>query len=169
MGGLFSRKDLRVVMVGLDGAGKTTIVQRFKGDIKVITKPTLGFTVETVVYKKAKFTIWDLGGQDRYRAMWRDYFTGIHAVIFVVDSEDRGRMDESAHEFKLLMETPELRGLPVLVFANKTDKPGAMFTNEVSSALGLEHLTHRQWCIQASVATEGVGLSEGFDWLHRTL
>ena len=86
---LFGNKQVRILMVGLDAAGKTTILYKLKlGDV-VTTIPTIGFNVETVEYKNIKFTVWDVGGQDRIRPLWRHYFQNTQGLIFVVDSNDR--------------------------------------------------------------------------------
>merc|ERR1711892_782152 len=89
--GLFGKKDMRILMVGLDSAGKTTILYKLKLGEIVTTIPTIGFNVETVEYKNIGFTVWDVGGQDKIRPLWRHYFQNTQAVIFVVDSNDRER------------------------------------------------------------------------------
>merc|ERR1719500_1907954 len=88
----------RILMVGLDGAGKTTILYKIKHDDDVTTVPTIGFNVETVQYKNIKFTIWDVGGQERIRQLWKYYFQNTQAVIFVVDAADRQRLKKEARE-----------------------------------------------------------------------
>ena len=84
----------RVVMVGLDAAGKTTLLYKLKMGEAVRTIPTIGFNVETVAHKKVDFTVWDVGGQDKIRRLWHHYYLGTNAVIFVVDSNDRERIEE---------------------------------------------------------------------------
>merc|ERR1711860_8695 len=88
----------RILMVGLDGAGKTTILYKIKLDDDVTTVPTIGFNVETVQLRNIKFTIWDVGGQDKIRQLWKHYFQNTQAVIFVVDSADRVRLEKEAKE-----------------------------------------------------------------------
>uniref|UniRef100_A0A8C6P8M0 ADP ribosylation factor 5 n=1 Tax=Nothobranchius furzeri TaxID=105023 RepID=A0A8C6P8M0_NOTFU len=89
---LFGKKQMRILMVGLDAAGKTTILYKLKLGEIVTTIPTIGFNVETVEYKNICFTVWDVGGQDKIRPLWRHYFQNTQGLIFVVDSNDRERV-----------------------------------------------------------------------------
>merc|ERR1712151_158705 len=91
---LFAKKEMRILMVGLDAAGKTTILYKLKLGEIVTTIPTIGFNVETVEYKNISFTVWDVGGQDKIRPLWRHYYQNTQGVIFVVDSNDRERIDD---------------------------------------------------------------------------
>lgn len=163
-------------MVGLDAAGKTTILYKLKLGEVVTTIPTIGFNVETVNYKKINFTVWDVGGQDKIRPLWRHYYQNTQGVIFVVDSNDRDRIDDSKdyehsakEELQRMLAEDELRDAVLLVFANKQDLPNAMKVNEVSERLNLDRLRNRQWHIQPTSAPTGDGLYEGLDWLSATL
>ncbi|XP_056280493.1 ADP-ribosylation factor 4 isoform X2 [Pseudoliparis swirei] len=141
----FGKKQMRILMVGLDAAGKTTILYKLKLGEIVTTIPTIGFNVETVEYKNICFTVWDVGGQDKIRPLWRHYFqnTQIH--------ED------------------ELKEAVLLVFANKQDLPNAMAVSELTDKLGLHSLRSKTWHVQATCATQGTGLYEGLDWLSNEL
>ncbi len=86
------------LIVGLDAAGKTTILYKLKLGEIVTTIPTIGFNVETVEYKNISFTVWDVGGQDKIRPLWRHYFQNTQGLIFVVDSNDRERVGEAREE-----------------------------------------------------------------------
>ncbi|KAA8593280.1 hypothetical protein FQN60_009396 [Etheostoma spectabile] len=108
----------------------------------------MGFNVETVEYKNISFTVWDVGGQHIIRPLWRHYFTNTQGMIFVVDSNDPERIKEAVDELHKMLEEDELRGVALLVFANKQDLPRAM-----------------SWSVQASCAVSGTGLVEGLDWL----
>jgi ADP-ribosylation factor protein 1 len=165
----FGKKELRILMVGLDAAGKTTILYKLKLGEVVTTIPTIGFNVETVEYKKISFTVWDVGGQDKIRPLWRHYYQNTHGLIFVVDSNDRERIDQAKDELHRMLNEEELRDAVVLVFANKQDLPNAMPVHEVTEKLGLNSMSHRQWFVQSTCATTGDGLYEGLDWLSRTL
>jgi ADP-ribosylation factor protein 1 len=165
----FGKKELRILMVGLDAAGKTTILYKLKLGEVVTTIPTIGFNVETVEYKKISFTVWDVGGQDKIRPLWRHYYQNTHGLIFVVDSNDRERIDQAKDELHRMLNEEELRDAVVLVFANKQDLPNAMPVHEVTEKLGLNSMAHRQWFVQSTCATTGDGLYEGLDWLSRTL
>merc|ERR1739848_510905 len=117
-------------MVGLDAAGKTTILYKLKLGEVVTTIPTIGFNVETVEYKNINFTVWDVGGQDKIRPLWRHYYQNTQGIIFVVDSADKDRIGD-----------------------NETGAPGELTVNEVSSKLKLGAIKNRQWFIQGCCAT----------------
>jgi len=152
-------------MLGLDAAGKTTILYKLKLGEVVSTIPTIGFNVETVQYKNIHFTVWDVGGQDKIRPLWRHYFQNTQGLIFVVDSIDRDRVNEARDELQRMLKETDLRDANLLVIANKQDLTGAYTTGELSEILGLHALRERHWNIQAACATSGDGLYEGLDWL----
>uniref|UniRef100_A0A1A8S201 ADP-ribosylation factor n=1 Tax=Nothobranchius rachovii TaxID=451742 RepID=A0A1A8S201_9TELE len=166
---LFGKKQMRILMVGLDAAGKTTILYKLKLGEIVTTIPTIGFNVETVEYKNICFTVWDVGGQDKIRPLWRHYFQNTQGLIFVVDSNDRERVAESAEELSKMIQEDELKEAVLLVFANKQDLPNAMGVSELTDKLGLHGLRNRTWHVQATCATQGTGLYEGLDWLSNEL
>lgn len=163
--GLIAKQDVRILMVGLDAAGKTTILYKLKLGEIVTTIPTIGFNVETVEYKNIKFTVWDVGGQDKLRSLWRHYFQSTSGVIFVVDSNDRERIGQAKDELHKMLLEDELRDAVLLVFANKQDLPHAMPCSEITEKLGLRQLRQRHWYIQGACAHSGEGLYEGLDWL----
>jgi len=158
-------KPQRIVMLGLDNGGKTTILYKLKMGEVVSTTPTIGFNVETVTRKNVTFSVWDVGGQDQIRGLWRHYFLNTQAVIFVVDSNDPTRLREARDELWKVLESPELSNAVVLVFANKQDYPDALKSDEISNRLELSKVKLQPWHIQAACATTGQGLDEGFDWL----
>eukprot|EP00164_Ancoracysta_twista_P000075 GFYU01000103.1.p2 GENE.GFYU01000103.1~~GFYU01000103.1.p2 ORF type:complete len:181 (+),score=46.91 GFYU01000103.1:44-586(+) len=166
---LFGKKEMRILMVGLDAAGKTTILYKLKLGEIVTTIPTIGFNVETVEYKNISFTVWDVGGQDKIRPLWRHYFQNTQGIIFVVDSNDRDRASEARDELHRMLNEDELRDAILLVFANKQDLPNAMTVTDLTDKLGLNQLRQRNWYVQATCATSGDGLYEGLDWLSSNL
>jgi len=89
----FGKKDMRILMLGLDAAGKTTILYKLKLGEVVSSVPTIGFNVECLEYKNIKFTVWDVGGQDKIRLLWKHYYQNTNGLIFVVDSLDKERID----------------------------------------------------------------------------
>uniref|UniRef100_A0A3Q2VF60 ADP-ribosylation factor 5 n=1 Tax=Haplochromis burtoni TaxID=8153 RepID=A0A3Q2VF60_HAPBU len=139
-GRLFGKKQMRILMVGLDAAGKTTILYKLKLGEIVTTIPTIGFNVETVEFKNISFTVWDVGGQDKIRPLWRHYFQNTQGLIFVVDSNDRERVAESAEELSKMLQEDELKDAVLLVFANKQDLPNALSVSELTDKLGLHAL-----------------------------
>nr|ABI14192.1 ADP-ribosylation factor 1 [Pfiesteria piscicida]ABI14193.1 ADP-ribosylation factor 1 [Pfiesteria piscicida]ABI14201.1 ADP-ribosylation factor 1 [Pfiesteria piscicida] len=166
---LVGKQEQRLLMLGLDAAGKTTILYKLKLGEVVTTIPTVGFNVETLEYKNLCFTVWDIGGQDKIRRLWRHYYQGTHGLIYVVDSNDRERVDVAREELQHMLREEEMQDAAVLVFANKQDLPNSMTAAEVAEKLGLQELRRQQWFIQAACAATGEGLYEGLDWLSRTL
>ncbi|XP_008159952.3 ADP-ribosylation factor 5-like [Eptesicus fuscus] len=165
---LFSRifGKMRILMVGLDAAGKTTILYKLKLE-EIVT--TIGFNVETVEYKNICFTVWDVGDQDKIRPLWGYYFQNTQGLIFVVDRNDRERVQGSADELQKMLQEEELWDAVLLVFANKQDMPNAMPVSELTDKLGLQHLRSHTWYIQATCAIQGTGLYDGLDWLSHEL
>ncbi|SGY14111.1 BQ5605_C010g06066 [Microbotryum silenes-dioicae] len=152
---------MRILMLGLDAAGKTTILYKLKLNQSVTTIPTVGFNVETVTYKNVKFNVWDVGGQDKIRPLWRHYYTGTQGLVFVVDSQDRDRIEEARTELHKILNDREMKECLLLVFANKQDLPDAMSPTEVTEKLGLLRMKDRSWYCHPSNALDGDGLFEG--------
>ncbi|KAK3625009.1 ADP-ribosylation factor, Arf Arf6 [Elasticomyces elasticus] len=166
MGKIFGSKEMRLLMLGLDAAGKTTILYKLKLDTDVTTIPTVGFNVETVTYKNTKFNVWDVGGQDKIRPLWRHYFSGTQGLIFVVDSNDSGRLEEAKRELERIIQDREMKDALLLVFANKQDIRGAMTPKQVSDELELDKTAKgHTWKVEPSCATTGEGIFEGLAWL----
>ncbi|XP_040053333.2 E3 ubiquitin-protein ligase TRIM23 isoform X3 [Gasterosteus aculeatus] len=164
------KMEIRVVTLGLDGAGKTTILFKLKQDEFMQPIPTIGFNVETVEYKNLKFTIWDVGGKHKLRPLWKHYYLNTQAVVFVIDSCHRDRLMEAHSELAKLLTEKELRDALLLIFANKQDVPGVVSVEEMTELLSLHKLCcGRSWHIQGCDARSGVGLHEGLDWLSRQL
>ncbi|CAI8617120.1 unnamed protein product [Vicia faba] len=165
----FGNTEMRVVMLGLDAAGKTTILYKLHIGEVLSTVPTIGFNVEKVQYKNVIFTVWDVGGQEKLRALWRHYFNNTDGLIYVVDSLDRERIGKAKQEFQNIINDPFMLNSVILVLANKQDLRGAMTAREVCDGLGLFDLKNRKWHIQSTCALRGDGLYEGLDWLSSTL
>jgi small GTP-binding protein len=161
------KKNVRILMLGLDGAGKTTILYNLKLDEQIVTIPTIGFNVETVTHKNLSFTIWDIGGQDKIRKLWNYYFMNTTALIYVVDANDRERMEEAADELWKILNDDEMIGTPLLVLGNKQDLPQSMSVSEMMDTLRLMTCKSRPWYIQATCAKSGDGIYEGMEWLSK--
>ena len=166
---LLSKKEIRILMVGLDAAGKTTILHQLgkKGEVK--TLPTIGFHVESLDYKNLNFIVFDLGGADKMRLLFRHYYQNTKGLIFVVDSHDRDRIEEAAEELKKMLAEEELKDCCVLIMANKQDLNGALSIDEVTKALGMESLIGRTWFVQGTSGITGQGLEEGLNWMASVL
>ncbi|RMZ71663.1 ADP-ribosylation factor 1 [Pyrenophora seminiperda CCB06] len=162
---IWAKKEIRILILGLDNAGKTTLLYRLKIGEVVTTIPTIGFNVESVTYKNLNFNVWDLGGQTSIRPYWRCYYANTAAVIFVIDSTDIERLTTASEELRAMLNEEELRDAALLVFANKQDQPGAKGAGEISEALRLGELKDRNWSIVACSAVDGSGVQEGMDWL----
>jgi small GTP-binding protein len=166
---IFKKEEIRILIQGLDAAGKTTILYKLKlGDEVVTTIPTIGFNVETISYKNIDITCWDVGGRDKIRPLWRHYYKNTNALIWVVDSNDVERMEVTKDEMMRTLKEDELNYIPLLVFCNKQDLPNAMSPLNVAEALELNKFT-RSWFIQGCSATSGDGLYDGLDWLSTAI
>lgn len=162
--------EMRVVTLGLDDAGKTSILFKMKQNEFITTIPTIGFNVETVEYKNVKLTIWDVGGQNKIRPLWKHYYLNTQAVIFVLDSNNKDRLQEAYNELAKLVQEKELKEASLLIFANKQDLPNCLSIEELTENYGLFKLCcNRSWHIQACDANTGMGLEEGLEWLSRQI
>ena len=154
---------------GLDAAGKTTVLYKLKLGEVVTTIPTIGFNVETVECKNISFTAWDVGGRDKIRPLERFYYRNMQGMIFVVDSNDRDRIEAASDELHRILGEDELRDIKIVVFANKQDLPNAMTKEELVEKLALNKLKTHAWHIEATCATTGDGLYEGLEWLSTAI
>jgi len=164
----FGKKEARILMLGLDAAGKTTIVYKLKLGEVLNSIPTIGFNVETVEFKNIKFMVWDIGGQDKLRNLWRHYYPNTQGLIFVVDSSDRMRVETAKQELHKMLAEEDLKDAVVLVFANKQDL-GVMSVAEVIDKMDLASLRGRDWFCQGTSAHTGTGLYEGLEWMAKKL
>ncbi|KAE9466976.1 hypothetical protein C3L33_01113, partial [Rhododendron williamsianum] len=182
-------KEMRILMVGLDNSGKTTIVLKINGEDTSVISPTLGFNIKTITYNKYTLNIWDVGGQRTIRSYWRNYFEQTDGLVWVVDSSDLRRLDDCKFELHNLLKEERLSGASLLILANKQDIHGALSPHEIAKVreaclqfliglseslsciykmqvLNLEGLDKtRHWEIVGCSAYTGAGLLEGFDWL----
>ena len=123
---------MRLLMLGLDNAGKTTVVKKFNGEDIDLIAPTLGFNIKTLEYRGFKLNIWDVGGQTSLRSYWRNYFEQTDGLVWVVDSADRARLQDCKAELQVLLQQERLAGATLLVFANKQDIDGALSQEEIA-------------------------------------
>ena len=150
---IFGKREMRLLMVGLDAAGKTTILYKLKLGEIVTTIPTIGkatvpsgltvavgFNVESVEYRGVVFTVWDVGGQDKIRPLWRHYYQNTQGLIFVVDSNDRERVGEARDELHRMLQEDELRDAVLLIFANKQ----VLYLPQILISISSHHITFSQ-------------------------
>jgi ADP-ribosylation factor-like protein 2 len=162
-------KEMRLLVLGLDNAGKTTIIKKFNGeDINEIS-PTLGFNIKTLEYESFKLNVWDIGGQKTIRSYWRNYFEQTDGLIWVVDSSDKMRLDDTKMELHSLLRQEKLMGATLLIFCNKQDIEGSLTCDQIKKHLELDDISTRHWGIIGCSARTGDGLLEGIDWLVRDI
>lgn len=166
---LFPNIECRTLMLGLDGAGKTTILYKLKLNETVNTIPTIGFNVETVTFQKLTLTVWDVGGQEKIRPLWKYYFPNTTTLVFVVDSSDVDRLSDAKEELFSLLGEQELAGTQLLVFANKQDMPNAKTPAELTQILDLGTIKNREWYICGTNAHTGQGLYDGLMWVKKQM
>jgi len=166
MGGSSSTQ---LTMLGLDLAGKTTCLYRLKFDQYTDTRPTVGFNCEKIQVESSSgrtcnFTVWDVGGQDKTRPLWKSYSRKSDGIIYVVDSTDKERLEEAKIELMKLLKSPETTGLPVVILANKQDLPGSLTCNDIEKALAMHELRQNQlWHVAPTCGVTGEGLEEAVE------
>ncbi|KAK0046711.1 ADP-ribosylation factor 3 [Biomphalaria pfeifferi] len=159
------RKEVRIIIQGLDAAGKTSLLYRLKLGEIVTTIPTIGFNVETVVWNGLQICAWDLGGRDKIRPLYRHYYCNTQGFIYVIDSNDRERLDDALQELvhQILMED-QVKDTVVMVLANKQDLPNAMTGQEIEDALRKKmSLCSQTVFVRPCSVTSGEGMHEAFD------
>ncbi len=161
---LFSKKEAKVLMLGLDAAGKTTILYQFKLGLTVETIPTMGFVYESIQHKNFKLSVWDVAGQDSLRSLWKHYYQNTKAVIFVVDSSDKKRIGLARDELHKIISDEELKESCLLLLANKTDLK-VMSAEEVAAFVDFDKIKNQKKKCFGVSAIKGEGLTSALDWL----
>mmetsp|Transcript_7905 Transcript_7905/g.7467 ORF Transcript_7905/g.7467 Transcript_7905/m.7467 type:complete len:181 (+) Transcript_7905:36-578(+) len=158
-------KEARILVLGLDNSGKTTILKRLSDEEISDVTPTQGFNVKSLVQNDVTLNVWDIGGQKTIRPYWRNYLDHTDALVYVVDSSDKKRMEETGTELEQLLCEVKLDDVPILIFANKQDLMNAHTAEEISEGLNLVSIKDRAWNIQPCSAKNGDGLKEGMEWI----
>jgi len=168
---LFSKSsnNFKIVILGLQNAGKTTILYRLSLGQLVSTQPTIGSNVEEISHNNVKFQAWDLGGQETMRSVWDVYYINTDAIIYVIDSADVDCYEESKVEFLKLMQHEELKSSTILIYANKQDLDSAKPISDIVTIYGLDKIKDKVCYIQPCSAKTGEGLMAGLKWLSEQL
>ncbi|XP_069720718.1 ADP-ribosylation factor-like protein 14 [Phaenicophaeus curvirostris] len=155
-------KQANILMLGLDSAGKSTLLYKFKCDEVFLTSPTIGFNVDMIETRKDfTMTFWDVGGQQKMRQLWCTFLENTDGLLYVVDSSDKRRLEESKKEFVLILKNEFIKNVPVIVLANKQDLPGALNAEEITRRFNVKkYCSDRNWYVQPCCALTGEGLSE---------
>ncbi|KAL4429469.1 hypothetical protein ABPG74_001314 [Tetrahymena malaccensis] len=174
------KKNGKILFLGLDNAGKTTLLRRLKDGRLVQHDPTLGSHTEELVLGNVRFKAFDLGGHEAVRKTWKNYFASIDGIVYLVDSSDRARFEESKVEFNKIIQTKELEKVPIVILGNKIDIQGAASEDELrinfglanSSQIGIEKITEidgRPIELFMCSVSKKMGYAEGFQWLSKFL
>jgi ADP-ribosylation factor-like protein 8 len=165
---LFWKQEMEITLVGLQSAGKTTLLSAIS-DGKVAaekdTIPTIGLNTKKVTKGSVTIKLWDIGGQPRFRPMWERYCRGVNSIVYVVDASDPNTWDTSRQCLQDLIGKPALEKIPLLVLANKNDLPGAADQKAISLALGLNAITDREVTCYSISAKHMVNIDATLKWL----
>jgi small GTP-binding protein len=164
-----SRNNFKIIILGMQNAGKTTILYWLSLGTLVKTTPTIGSNVEELTYNNVKFQAWDLGGQESTRSVWDVYYMNTDAIVYVIDSHDDENFEESKAQFHKLLSHPNLKSTVILIFANKQDLPGAKTVDKLIHDYEFDKIQSHIWHIQSCSALKGEGMITGIKWLSEQL
>ncbi|NWW65343.1 ARL14 protein, partial [Ifrita kowaldi] len=155
-------KRASILMLGLDSAGKSTLLYKFRYKDAFLTMPTIGFNVDMIeAGKDFTLTFWDVGGQKKMRELWSNFLEDTDGLLYVVDSSDKRRLEESRREFELILKNESIKDVPVVLLANKQDLPGALNAEEITRRFKMKkYCSDRNWYVQPCCAITGEGLVE---------
>lgn len=167
-----SKTEFHVLILGIDKAGKTTLLEKLKAlysNLEGLSPdrivPTVGLNIGRVEASKSKLVFWDLGGQVGLRTIWEKYYEEAHAVIYVIDAACPSRFEDSKSALEKVLRHQDLLGAPLLILANKQDLGGAVSAEELARYLDLKELDERPHMFEAVCAYDGMGIKDGVDWL----
>ncbi|MFQ5980327.1 MAG: ADP-ribosylation factor-like protein [Candidatus Heimdallarchaeota archaeon] len=166
------RIKLRIAFVGLKEAGKTSIIKQLvRGDFGP-TKPTMGFNVDSFIYRGISVRATDLGGQAVFiDAFWKTFIPQSEAIVFVVDATNLVLLHQAKESLEMCLSWAQSQPL-LVVLANKQDLPRAISKSEVIRRFKLDSIpkkTIRDIEVFATSAKTGQGIHSAFDWLISNL
>ncbi|XAR66213.1 hypothetical protein NMG60_11012361 [Bertholletia excelsa] len=168
----FSKTEFHVLILGIDKAGKTTLLEKLKAEYSNLgglppdrIVPTVGLNIGRVEVSNTKLVFWDLGGQPGLRSIWEKYYEEAHAVIYVIDAACPSRFEDSKSALEKVLRHKDLKGAPLLILANKQDLAEAISSEEVAQYLDLKKLDKRTFTFEAVSGYDGTGIKESVDWL----
>ena len=172
---MFQKDEYCVVILGLDNAGKTTLLEHIKRKFVSTYKglpfekisATVGMNVGRIDISSVRLIFWDLGGQQELQSLWDKYFVDCHGVIYVIDSSDQARLEESYQSFETAITNPNLNTVPLLVLANKQDKDNALKVEEVKTVFNRssQKIGKRDCFVEGVSALSGEGIEKGIQWM----
>ncbi|XP_047957769.1 ADP-ribosylation factor-related protein 1-like isoform X1 [Salvia hispanica] len=169
---MFTKMEFRVLILGIDKAGKTTLLEKVKSQYSNLEGlppdrivPTVGLNIGRVEASNTKLVFWDLGGQPGLRSIWEKYYEEAHAVVYVIDAACPSRFEDSISALEKVLRHEDLQGAPLLILANKQDLKDAVHADALARYLDLKKLNERVYAFQAVSATDGLGIKESVKWL----
>ncbi|KAI8086189.1 P-loop containing nucleoside triphosphate hydrolase protein [Halteromyces radiatus] len=175
---LTQKEEYNVLIIGLDNAGKTTLLERIKSIFMGVAglspdriAPTVGLNIGRIEVNSSRIKFWDLGGQRDLQSIWQRYYSDCHAIVFVVDSTDGRRLEECKDTFETIITNDLVEGVPILMLANKQDLPNALRVEEIKEVFNkiAVKLGARDSRVLPVSALEGNGVREAIDWMIKRL
>ena len=163
------KPEPNVLILGLDNAGKTTLLNYLTHEDNKNTKPTPGVNAKSIQCGGIKLNVYDLGGQKAIREYWKFYYEKVDALIYVVDASDEARIGECNESFQSLLKDEKLINVPVLAYGNKADLDNCLGPDEIIEKLEMNGITGRDWSLYACSALKGDGVKDGIKWLLEKL
>eukprot|EP00462_Mataza_sp_D1_P000758 CAMPEP_0175095352 /NCGR_PEP_ID=MMETSP0086_2-20121207/4104_1 /TAXON_ID=136419 /ORGANISM="Unknown Unknown, Strain D1" /LENGTH=184 /DNA_ID=CAMNT_0016368583 /DNA_START=19 /DNA_END=573 /DNA_ORIENTATION=+ len=159
----------RILLLGLDNAGKTSILKKLADEEITHIMPTQGFNIKSIQKDGFKLNVWDIGGQKTIRPYWQNYYDNTDALVYVIDSADKKRVEETGVEMNELIENEKLSTVPILILANKQDLHNSLSAKDIAQELNLVNIRDRPWQINGVSAKTGEGLDDAFKWVVETV